>query len=69
MSEYISQDPGLVVLPPGLSSSALKKSEIGPFKRQNERIEGDVRVRRHRNGKILATDRVSCGVFCVIFAV
>lgn len=66
MSEYISQDPGLVVLLPGLSSSAFKKLEIGTFKRQNERIEGHGCVGRHRNGKILATDPVSFCVFSVI---
>lgn len=65
VSEYISQDPGLVVLPPGLSSSAFKKLEIGTFKRQNERVEGHVCVGRHRNGKILATDPMSFGVFSV----
>jgi len=66
VSEYVSQDPGLVVLPLGLSSSAFKKSEIGTFKRHNERVEGHVRGGRHRNGKILATDPVSFGVFSVI---
>ena len=66
MSEYVSQDPGLVVLPLGLSPSAFKKLEIGTFKRQNERVEGHVRSGRHRNGKILATDPVSFCVLCVI---
>lgn len=66
VSEYVSQDPGLVVLPLGLSSSAFKKLEIGTFKRQNERVEVHVCGGRHRNGKILATDPVSFGVFCVI---
>lgn len=65
VSEYISQDPGLVVLPPGLSSSAFKKSEIGAFKRQKERFEGHVCVGQHRNGKILATDPALPGVFSV----
>lgn len=67
VSEYISEDLGLVVLPPGLSSSALKKHQIGTFRRQNARAEGHVRVEPHRNGKILATDPASLGVFCVIF--
>lgn len=65
VSEYISQDPGLVVLPPGLSSSAFKKSEIGALKRQKERFEGHVCVGQHRNGKILATDPALTGVFSV----
>lgn len=67
VSEYISEDLGLVVLPPGLSSSALKKHQIGTFRRQNARAEGHVRVEPHRNGKILATDPASLGVFSVIF--
>lgn len=66
MSEYISQDPGLVVLLPGLSSSAFKKSEFGAFKRQNEPIEPYFYVGRHRNGKILAIDPVSFGVLSVV---
>lgn len=66
MSEYISQDPGLVVLLPGLSSSAFKKSEFGAFKRQNEPIEPHFYVGRHRNGKILAIDPVSFGVLSVV---
>lgn len=66
MSEYISQDPGLVVLLPGLSSSAFKKSEFGAFKRQNEPIERHFYVGRHRNGKILAIDPVSFGVLSVV---
>lgn len=66
MSEYISQDPGLVVLLPGLSSSAFKKSEFGAFKRQNEQIERHFYVGRTRNGKILAIDPVSFGVLSVV---
>lgn len=66
MSEYISQDPGLVVLLPGLSSSAFKKSEFGAFKRQNAQIERHFYVGRHRNGKILAVDPVSFGVLSVV---
>lgn len=65
-SEYVSQDPGLVVLPLGLSSSAFKKLEIDTFKRQNERGGGHFCAGRQWNGKILATHPVSCGVFCVI---
>lgn len=65
-SEYISQDPGLAVLLPGLSSSAFKKSEFGAFKRQNEPTERHVCVGRARNGKILAVDPVSFGVFSVV---
>lgn len=66
MSEYISQDPGLVVLLPGLSSSAFKKSEFGAFKRQNAQIERHFYVGRTRNGKILAIDPVSFGVLSVV---
>lgn len=66
VSEYVSQDPGLVVLPPGLSSSAFKKLEISTFKHQHERVEGQFCGGRHRNGKILATDPVSFAVFSVI---
>lgn len=67
--EYISQDPGLVVLLPGLSSSAFKKSEFGAFKRQNAQIERRLYVGGSRNGKILAVDPVSRGVLSVVFAV
>lgn len=59
VSEYVSQDPGLVVLPLGLSSSALKKLEIGTFKGQNEQIDAHVRGERQRNGKIPAADPAS----------
>lgn len=67
--EYISQDPGLVVLLPGLSSSAFKKSEFGAFKRQNAQIERRLYAGGSRNGKILAEDPVSRGVLSVVFAV
>ena len=66
-SEYVSQDPGLVVLPPGLSSSAFTFWQFGAFRRQNVRVEARFCDGRHRNGKIPATDPASCGVFCVIF--
>ena len=66
LSEYVSQDSGLVVLRLGLCSSAFKKLEIGTFKRQNETVQGQFCGGRHRNGKILATDPGSFGVFSVI---
>lgn len=66
MGDYVSQDPGLVVLPPGLSSSALTNLEIRPFKRQSEEDEGEVRFLPHGNGKIVASDPASFCFFSVI---
>lgn len=58
---------GLVVPPPGLSSSAFKKRQICTFIRRNARTEPRGDTEGHRNGKIPAAEPASFGGFYVIF--